>query len=471
MLKTTTKKVVILLGDIVILYFSLRTALWIRYQNPFFGGNEPEHVWDLHKIPFLLVFLLWIFIFYSSGMYDWERFGTRASDIAQRIVKPMLVGSALAVLLFYFIPSFNSQSFKITPKTNLIIVAIIATLLLALWRIIFAKTIVRGSKVRVLFLGYTEEIQNLAKYLSQNPFLGYETLSVMNQAQFKEQDLKTFLVGQKVNLVVIEPSVLRNQELVRAFYEILPFGTSIISFPAFYASITGKIPTSLITETWFLENLIELNKRTFEVSKRLLDILFVVLLGIPAFVISVFIALGITLSTPNDVLHHRERRARPGDGIVLFRQKRVGKNGKTFDFIKFRSQILGAEKMGDLKELKAEHDPRQYPFGKFLRKTYLDEIPQLLNVLKGEMSLVGPRPERPEYVAELKKSISFYEIRHLVRPGITGWAQINMHDDASVEDAPEKLQYDLFYIQNRSLLMDLAIAAKTATILARRTGR
>ena len=231
-------------------------------------------------------------------------------------------------------------------------------------------------------------------------------------------------------------------------------GVSVISFPEFYESVTGKIPVSIINEAWFLENLIEINKRTFEVIKRLLDILVAGLLLLPSLALLPLIAIAIKFDS---------------EGPVFYYQKRVGKGGKSFYFIKLRSMVEGADMLDGTKG--NGDDARHTKVGKFLRKTYLDELPQIINVFRGEMSFVGPRPERPEYVAELKKQIPFYEIRLLVKPGLTGWAQINMADDASVEDAPEKLQYDLFYIKNRSLLTDLAIMLKTTATLARRTGR
>jgi len=157
-----------------------------------------------------------------------------------------------------------------------------------------------------------------------------------------------------------------------------------------------------------------------------------------------------------------------GDGIIFFRQARVGENGRIFNFIKFRSQVLGAEKMSHAKE---GADERYYAFGNFMRKLYLDELAQIINVLKGEMSFVGPRPERPKYVEELKRKIPYYEIRLLVPPGITGWAQINMENDASVEDASEKILYDLYYIKNFSLMLDLRILLKTIATVLSRSGR
>ena len=238
------------------------------------------------------------------------------------------------------------------------------------------------------------------------------------------------------------------------FYEVLPLGVTITNFPDFYESITGKVPTSLINETWFLENLAELNNRPYERAKRLLDIVAAALFSIPAALLFPVIALLIKIESR---------------GPVFYKQQRVGKNGKVFEFIKFRSMIEGADIIDGKKG--SGEDERHTRVGRLLRKTYLDELPQIINIFRGEMSFVGPRPERPEFVEILKENVQFYETRLLVRPGITGWAQIRMANDASVEDAPEKLQYDLYYVKNRSLLMDLGIMLKTAAILVRREGR
>lgn len=447
--KIALRKLILLLGDIVLLYVSLGLTLFFRYRLPLLPASPIDNTWELHKWPFFLVYVLWIAIFYSAGMYDWEHFTARRMHALQIVLRPLLVGTALAVLLFYFIPAFT-----ITPKTNLLIDSAIAFALLSLWRLIFMGISSRASKINVLFLGTTTETQKFSKHLSQKPSWGYRIVSTMHLGQFDHSNIKDIIKESRVDIVVIEPSVLANQELVRAFYEILPMGVSVISFPEFYESITGKVPVSIINETWFLENLIEINKRTFEVVKRVLDISVAGLLSLLSLAFLPFIAIAIKLDSK---------------GPVFYYQKRVGMGGKVFYFIKFRSMIEGADAF-DGKKGNGD-DARHTRVGRFLRKTYLDELPQIINVLKGEMSFVGPRPERPKYVAELKKQIPFYEIRLLVKPGITGLAQINMANDASVEDAPEKLQYDLFYIKNRSIVADLAVMLKTATILARRTGR
>lgn len=449
MFKSNTKKLILLAGDIALLYASLGMMLYVRYDSHIFPSGPTANAWGLHKVPFFFVYTLWIMIFYSAGMYDWERFAPRRFSLIKLVVQSIFVGTILAVFLFYFIPAF-----VITPKTNLFIDAAISTILLAVWRIIFLKTISQRSKIRVLFLGSTSESALFKKHLDDSPALGYKAVAIIDHNGRSPVDLKSLILKEHIDLVIIVPDISQNHELLRIFYEVISLGVTVVDFSEFYESIMGKIPISVINEAWFLENLLELHKRTFETAKRLLDIIAAVLLGIPTMVLVPFIAIAIKLDSL---------------GPVFYYQKRVGKAGKVFHFIKFRSMREGADTIEGFKG--SGNDTRHTRIGKILRKTYLDELPQIINVLRGEMSLVGPRPERPEYVEELKQRVPFYAIRLLVKPGITGWAQINMTNDASVEDAPEKLQYDLYYIKNRSIITDITIMLKTASILAGRSGR
>ncbi|MFH1534764.1 MAG: sugar transferase, partial [Patescibacteria group bacterium] len=222
----------------------------------------------------------------------------------------------------------------------------------------------------------------------------------------------------------------------------------------FYESVTGKIPVSLIDKTWFLENLLEINKQTFEKFKRVVDIIFSIILFIPFIIVYPFAALAIKINSK---------------GPVFYKQKRVGKNEKFFEILKFRSMVADAEKNGA--EWAKENDKRITIAGNILRKTRIDELPQIWNVLKGDLSFVGPRPERPEFVQELENQIPHYSMRHLVRPGLSGWAQINFPYGASVEDATEKMQYDLYYIKNRSFLLEISIMLKTIMTLLSHSGR
>ena len=431
------KKIALALGDLVIFYLGLEATLFMKY-----GALER---WDLHFYPFL-----WLIIFYSAGMYDWEKFPpTRRYQIAQLTFSSMAISGITAMALFYFVSYFS-----ITPKTNLFLDIIIVSFLLTAWRLWFLKIASKGNKINVLFFGTTEETKEFAKLLKNNPAFGYDVTGIFETAKINHTSAKNFIHENKINLVIVESEILRNEELVKIFYEVLPYGVTIEKFSEFYESIMGKVPTSLINKSWFLENLAEINKRPFEMAKRIVDLTLAVILGAVFLAITPFIAIIIKLDS---------------SGSIFYKHKRVGKNGKIFEFIKFRSMVSGADKIDGLKG--NGNDARHTRIGKILRKTYIDELPQIINVLRGEMSFVGPRPERPHYVEELKKKIPFYEIRLLARPGITGWAQISMGNDASVEDAPEKLQYDLYYIKNRSIVMDLGIMLKTASTMARRSGR
>jgi lipopolysaccharide/colanic/teichoic acid biosynthesis glycosyltransferase len=146
-------------------------------------------------------------------------------------------------------------------------------------------------------------------------------------------------------------------------------------------------------------------------------------------------------------------------GSVIYKQQRIGKNGRVFILYKFRTMIPEAESDGP--KWAEEQDERVTIIGRFLRRTHLDELPQLINVIKGDLSFVGPRPERPEFVEHLKKKIPYYEIRHLIKPGITGWAQINYKYASSIDDTYEKLQFDIYYIKKRSIVLDILILLKT----------
>jgi exopolysaccharide biosynthesis polyprenyl glycosylphosphotransferase len=222
-----------------------------------------------------------------------------------------------------------------------------------------------------------------------------------------------------------------------------------------YEDYTGKIAVENLRPSWFIFSEGFAQGRRLMATKRLLDILCASMglaIGLPVMAI---VALAVRLTSTGPVFYH---------------QQRVGRNGKLFTVHKFRTMKTDAEaETGPVWAAKAG-DPRVTPIGAMLRRTRLDEMPQLWNVLKGDMSFVGPRPERPEFVADLTRQIPYYEQRHSVRPGITGWAQVRYTYGASVEDALEKLQYDLFYIKNLSIPLDLFIIVQTLKTVVLRVG-
>ncbi len=359
----------------------------------------------------------------------------------------MAIGIPLAMLIFYLVPSF-----EITPKTNLLIDAFLAAISLMFWRRFFWLFVSKTSKIKVLFFGSSKEVENLADCLEKNAQLGYKPAVILASVDHNLIDL---IKKHGIQLIVASRNIMEDENAVRRFYEALPLGVSVVDFSAFYETAMEKIPVSVINESWFLVNLVEINKQIFEFSKRIFDIILAFFLTIPTLILFPFIAV-LSKIESNDK--------------ILVRQARVGKNGKTFTLIKFRSMYHVSETDGKAKWA-SEKDERITKIGKILRKTRLDELPQLWNVFKGDMSFIGPRPERPEFIAELQKQIPHYAMRHLIKPGLSGWAQIKFPYGASVEDSMEKLQYDLYYIKNRSLVLDGAIALRTLATMMRHSGR
>ena len=453
--RISKKILIILLGDLLLLYAVLWTTLKIRYH-----GQGREFLFEAHFIPFSIVFFLWLALLGAFGMYE-LRLMKNSRLFLLRLLRVMTANTALAIIIFYLF------RFEIEPRRNLFVIALLATAFIFAWRYLLNFIIPRAPATRVAFLGITPETVALIDWLLVHPQLGYKPVALISNGgpvssslptlkhfSLKEQHFPHIVRDTKTELAVISPEMKENKTVVKALFAAIPQGISMIDFPAFHEMLTGKIPLSFIEEAWFLENLIGIRRHSYDIAKRLLDILIAVTLAIPALAIFPLAALAIKLDS---------------EGPVFFRQKRLGKHGREFTLVKYRSMVKRAQEMSGFKG--QGPDRRITRVGALLRRSYIDEIPQIINILKGEMSFVGSRPERPEFVTELRKQIPFYEMRLLVPPGITGWAQIHMENDASVEDAPEKMQYDLYYVKNRSLLLDFLIMLRTLFIILRREGR
>ena len=420
------EKIIILFGDIAILYFALLLALIIRY-----GSFPSQSLWSDHSFPFFFVNLVWIIIFYIAGLYDVEKSIYPAKIFY--IIKTTAFGVVIAVLMFYFIPAFG-----ITPKTNLFIDASMVSVFLWIWRIIYQKKITKGSKIKIFFFDNSRETTSFADFISNSPQLGYKIIGNIDSA----------------DLIIVPGKEKISTDSAKILYEMVLRGKTVVDFYRFYESTAGKIPVSLISEHWFLENVLELDKRKFEQTKRIIDAILAILFFIPLVILAPLVAIAIKINS---------------SGPIFYRQKRVGKNGKIFEIIKFRSMTNNAERDGA--KWAEKNDKRVTFVGNILRKTRIDELPQILNVLKGNLSFVGPRPERPEFISDLSEKIPHYKMRHIVKPGLSGWAQINFPYGSSVDDSMQKLQYDLYYIKNRSLVLEVIIILKTIMTVLRREGR
>jgi exopolysaccharide biosynthesis polyprenyl glycosylphosphotransferase len=261
------------------------------------------------------------------------------------------------------------------------------------------------------------------------------------------RELPTLALRDRIREIVITSTLQLDGEIFQAVMDAYERGIVITPMPILYERVTERVPVEHVGDNWAVvlpvinENTINL----YPAIKRAMDIV----LSLAALV--VFIGLlpliGLAIWLDNR-------------GTIFYTQTRVGLNGRWFRIIKFRTMVMDAEKMTGAAFAQA-NDPRVTRVGRFLRKTRLDELPQIINILRGDMSLIGPRPERPEHVQRLQEKIPFYRTRHVVRPGLTGWAQVRYRYGANDEDALIKLQYDLFYIRHQSLLLDFNILVRT----------
>ncbi len=458
------KKVILLLGDIIILYAALAGALAIRYS-----GFDLA-IFQNHLRPFTIIFVFWILIFYIHNLYDLS-IAKNNTIFYSALLRAIIINVVIAVIFFYFAPQLISTT--ITPKTNLFLTVLVFIVLFWLWRNLFNRF--AGSttlNINTAIIGHNPQALELAREVVKNPQLGHrikliikheegspegllEGLSLENiELKTGLRDLKETLIQNKITTAIVAPEIYRSPELIQNLFECLRHKIDFINLPTFYEKIVQKIPLSAINQIWFLENISQTQKGFYESLKRLFDFFAAFVLLIASLPLWPIIALITKLESP---------------GPVFYRQIRIGQGGQPFRLTKFRTMIKDAEKDGP--KMAQENDPRVTKFGRFLRKTRLDELPQLWNVIKGEMSFIGPRAERPEFHEELKRNVPFYQERYLIKPGLSGWAQINYGYSSSVKDNFEKIQYDLYYIKNRSFLFDLSIILKTINIILKGGGR
>ncbi|MBT9171018.1 MAG: UDP-N-acetylgalactosamine-undecaprenyl-phosphate N-acetylgalactosaminephosphotransferase [Actinobacteria bacterium] len=433
---TKFKTTIIIFGDIAILYVSLILTLIIRYGQNYFKESLTAHL-----KPFSLIFIIWILIFYLFDLYKNKQFRISFGTI-QALILAISISVVASIILFYLFPPL----FKLTPKTNLAIFALIFGILALGWRFILAKIYISGGlKNHLLIIGDSPIIDEIINYLKINPQIGYNVVNQIKEysKQKAKENIKQLIAERRINTIIIQPYLKKEPAFTKIIYQLLPSKINVVDLITFYETIFQKVPLEELEESWFIEK-ITVYRNFYNAAKRTIDFCLALFLNI-IFLPLIFIIALLIKSTSK--------------GPIIFKQERTGANNKPFILFKFRTMQLDAEKNGP--QWANENDSRITSFGKILRRTHLDELPQLFNILKGDISFVGPRPERPEFIIKLKEQIPYYEIRHIIKPGLTGWAQINYRYGASVEDAIEKLQYEIYYLKNRSLILDFLIILKT----------
>jgi sugar transferase (PEP-CTERM system associated) len=407
---------------------------------------------------FVLMFQI---CFYYCDLYGHSVAGNQGRQ-AVALVESLGAGFLLLGLTYYIFPTL------LIGRGVLFISTFLLGGLVALSRCTLNKVFAAAFEERVLILGAGELAGKVALEMLQrkdlaialagfidigqwgsgSEFLGYPILGGV-------EHLEKVAAEWQISRIIVAMEDRRGRLPVANLVKLRVEGVRIEDAHAAAAALTGRVWLDTVRPSWFVFSDGFHRSKANRIAKRSIDLA----LGILGFLFTAPVMLAVALAVRFD-----------SKGPVIYRQTRVGLAGRNFDLLKFRSMCADAEASGGIRWA-AKDDPRVTRLGGFLRRYRLDELPQFINVIRGDMSFVGPRPERPVFVEQLRKVISYYDERHSVRPGITGWAQVQYHYAASVEDAACKLEYDLFYLKNMSLLFDLAIVLKTVRIVVTARGR
>ncbi|MCI6152856.1 MAG: TIGR03013 family PEP-CTERM/XrtA system glycosyltransferase [Fusobacterium perfoetens] len=314
---------------------------------------------------------------------------------------------------------------------------------------------------RVLILGYDTPTEKIINILNENKdkynYIGYvhENIEILNNYLGKVEDIESIVKEKGIDEIIFT-----SRKQVKKYADIVMNlklkGVKVIDYLSFLEEEEGKVDVDKIDSLWVLMGggFVSFNDTMQRRIKRAFDLILAVVIGICALPIMIVAAIIVKLESP---------------GPIIYSQARIGENQKEFFVHKFRSMRNDAEKNGA--KWAVENDPRVTKFGNFMRKTRIDELPQIWNVFKGEMSFIGPRPERQVFITEIEKVVPYYNVRHVIKPGLTGWAQVMYPYGASIEDAKKKLEYDLYYIKHQDILLDIIIFFKTIQIVVFGKGR
>jgi sugar transferase (PEP-CTERM system associated) len=446
---------ILILGDFLLIIFGHYIALFIRF------GDEVQDIF-LYTQRLIIPFLIYPITIYIFDLYNISR-SFRSWEVLYRSALAIFLGGSLSIFVFYLMPE------SAYGRGVMAIHMAVVWIFLNGWRWIYSflfQAAINAKKIPALILGAGSS-GNAVYELLKSRFSPYEIKGFLDDDPAKKGlSMSPTVLGACDQLISISKQIgihtaimaipkNRSNNLVQSILKARMRGVEVLDSPDIFEHLTGRIPVQHIGDQWllFAKGFYLLHKEYVQKFKRLIDLTVSFLVLILTAPLLLLTALAIRLESP---------------GPVLYSQERVGKDEQNYTIFKFRSMRHDAEANGAM--WASENDFRITRVGKWLRSTHIDELPQLWNVFKGDMSFVGPRPERPEFVRMLEKELPYYFVRHSVQPGLTGWAQINYQYGASVEDALRKLEYDLYYVKNVSIFLDLKIILKTIGTVILRDG-
>ncbi|MEJ7616726.1 MAG: TIGR03013 family XrtA/PEP-CTERM system glycosyltransferase [Pyrinomonadaceae bacterium] len=410
-----------------------------------------------------LATLICLGAFYLYDLYDFVVMHDRR-ELVLRLAQALGLAWVILAAIFYLLPQL------LIGRGVLLFALPLSLTLMVSWRICIHWLLGHPRLgERIIIIGSGDTAIDVAREVLQRPDAGYRVVgfvddrpdllgkSLINPRVLGlTADLEKLVAAHKIDRIIVAMGERRGQFPVQQLLDLSLSGDVVIEECAsFYERLTKRVQLNLVRPSWLIFSSRARQARAAAVGRTLMHRGVAAIGAIASLPIAALTAILIKLDSP---------------GPILYRQQRVGKNGRLFEVLKFRSMRVDAEKDGPV--WASNGDDRATRVGRVIRKTRIDEIPQFWNILKGEMSFVGPRPERPHFVSQLAQEIDFYEQRHQIAPGLTGWAQIKYPYGASVEDARRKLEYDLYYIKNYSLTLDAIIMFETVkTVLFGRGAR
>jgi lipopolysaccharide/colanic/teichoic acid biosynthesis glycosyltransferase len=429
-------------GDLLVFVVSIWLSLFVR-----FGALPTGNLLFSHFIFFFPVFFFLISACYLGGLYS-KRALILSSRLPALLFKSEVISGILAICYFYIFPEL-----LISPKTILLLYVVISYCLELLWRRKSDVVLANRTRERALLIGGGEESRLLFAEVNGNPryhitFVAQESLEQLQAADLDV--IEAQIKEQAIGLVVADFYQSQNNPSLAALYQKLSGKVKYLHMHKLYEDVFDRIPLSLVSQHWFLENISLDSHRLYETAKRVVDVLSALVLGLLSLICYPFVFLAIKLDDR---------------GSIFIRQERVGRSGTPITILKFRTMNETS---------KESPDKRITKVGRVLRSLRIDELPQLWNVLLGDLSLIGPRPELPALVETYVAEIPYYAIRHTMAPGLSGWAQVHQIDppkfSLAIDQTKIKLSYDLYYLKNRSFFLDLIIAFKTIKTLLSRSG-
>ncbi|MBP6557455.1 MAG: exopolysaccharide biosynthesis polyprenyl glycosylphosphotransferase [Flavobacterium sp.] len=450
--EVSERKVLLRIFDFLSVLFSLY-FVGIIFQFDYFNISATNYYWTI---------VLGLYLLFFGSVF--EMYNLQVASNQYQIIKSIILTSSTTVLSYLLTPLYT----PVLPSNRLQILIFFLAIFGALfiWRMLYVRFFASNRFVKkVILVCDKEQVKELVDGLeSADPhyrvigFVNSDSTNLMNidlhsVKNIDINNLQTFVKQNSVSEVVIASQKTDGitVNLYNQLIHLLETGYIIREYTQVYENITQRIPVQYVSRDFY---------RYFPFSRSNQNHLYLTAVRIFEIIISL-IGLGLgTLIIPLVVIGN----LLGNKGKLFYIQERVGKNGKIFNIVKFRTMIKNAEKEGAV--FATSNDTRVTPFGKIMRKSRIDEFPQFFNILKGEMAVIGPRPERPMFVNEIAEVMPFYETRHVVKPGLTGWAQVNYSYGETIEDSLIKLQYDLYYIKHRSLFLDFNIMFKTfSTVL------